>query len=63
MSNEWKINNLQVTLLIGVLFFVLGTLGLIQIGILEGMSDLIPASSIVLILGVIILAIIIIRNK
>ena len=63
LSNEWKINSVHITLLIGVLFFVLGTLGLIQIGILEGLSELIPISSTILILGVIFLGILIMKNK
>jgi len=48
MSNDWKISYDQMFLLFGFLLFVLGTLGFIQIGLLEGLSELIPSSLIIL---------------
>jgi len=52
MTNDWKISNGQIILLFGFLFFALGTLGVIQIGILEGISEIIPISLGILLAGI-----------
>lgn len=57
MTNNWKLSNGQIILLFGFLFFSLGTLGIIQIGILDGLSEVIPISLVILLLGIALLLI------
>ena len=52
MTNDWKISNGQIIMLFGFLFFALGTLGVIQIGILEGISEIISISLGILLAGI-----------
>jgi len=49
-------------LLFGFLFFALGTLGVIQIGILEGLSEIIPISLGILLVGIALLLILLLRK-
>lgn len=62
MTNDWKISNGQIVMLFGFLFFSLGTLGIIQIGILEGLSEVIPISLVILLAGIVLLLIIPLRK-
>lgn len=52
MEQNWKISNQQILLLLGFLFFSLGLLGIIQVGLLEGLIEIIPLSLIILIVGI-----------
>jgi len=63
MSSDWKISYEQMLLLFGFLLFVLGTLGLIQIGILEGLTELIPSSLFILLMGISVLLLLLLINK
>jgi hypothetical protein len=62
MTNDWKISSGQMLMLFGFLFFSLGTLGIIQIGILEGLSEVIPISLVILLVGIVLLLIILLRK-
>ena len=55
MDDNWKISYRQIALLFGFAFFSLGILGTIQIGLLEGLLEVIPYSLIILLLGIIII--------
>lgn len=62
MTNDWKISNGQIILLFGFLFFSLGTLGFIQIGILEGLSEILPISLGILLAGITLLLILLLSK-
>jgi hypothetical protein len=62
MDDNWKISYRQITLVFGFLFFSLGLLGIIQIGLLEGVLEIIPYALIILILGIIFLIGILIKK-
>jgi len=51
MKKGWTISNQQILLLFGFIFFALGLLGIIQIGLLEGLIEIIPLSLIILLVG------------
>lgn len=51
MEKSWTISNQQILLLFGFIFFALGLLGIIQIGLLEGLIEIIPLSLIILLVG------------
>ena len=63
MSDRWKISNEQMILLFGFLFFALGLLGFIQIGILEGLSEIIPITLGIMLVGILLLALFLLKNK
>ena len=63
MRNTNKIKFEEMLVLWGFIIFVLGALGIIQIGLLEGLSDLIPLSLFLLILGVLILFFVIVFDN
>jgi len=52
MDKDWKISYSQIALLFGFVFFSLGILGIIQIGLLDGLLEVIPYSLIILLLGI-----------
>jgi hypothetical protein len=62
MDDNWKITYRQIALLFGFLFFSLGILTTIQIGLLEGSLEVIPYSLIILLLGIIFLIGILIKK-
>ena len=62
MTNDWKISSGQMLMLFGFLFFSLGTLGIIQIGILDGLYEVIPISLVILLIGIVLLLIILLRK-
>jgi len=53
MDKDWKISYSQIALLFGFVFFSLGILGIIQIGLLDGLLEVIPYSLIILLLGIV----------
>lgn len=57
------IKNQDVLMLWGFIFFTLGALGLIQIGILEGVSELIIYAVLLLFIGIIILLALVLIDK
>jgi len=57
-----KISYQQIILLFGVLFFSLGLIGVIQIGLLEGQMEILPYSLIILAIGLLLLVIISIKK-
>ena len=63
MTDNWKISNEQMILLFGFLFFALGLLGFIQIGILEGLSEIIPITLGIMLVGILLLALFLLKNK
>ena len=63
MSNNERISGEQMILLFGFLFFVLGTLGVIQIGILEGLVEIISISLVLLLIGIGMLVFLIIKER
>ena len=63
MTDNWKISNEQMILLFGFLFFALGLLGFIQIGILESLSEIIPLSLGIMLVGILLLALFLLKNK
>jgi len=62
MDTEWKISTRQIVLLFGFLFFSLGLLGIIQIGLLESLLGIVPYSLIILFIGITLLLIVIIKK-
>ncbi|TFG16637.1 MAG: hypothetical protein EU531_05785 [Promethearchaeota archaeon] len=62
MENKWKISHKQIVLLFGFLFFSLGLLGIVQIGLLEGVMETIPYSLMILSIGIILLIILFIKK-
>jgi hypothetical protein len=62
MDTEWKISTRQIILLFGFLFFSLGLLGIIQIGLLESLLGIVPYSLIILFIGITLLLIVIIKK-
>jgi hypothetical protein len=62
MDTEWKISTRQLILLFGFLFFSLGLLGIIQIGLLESLLGVVPYSLIILFIGITLLLIVIIKK-
>jgi len=63
MKNTTNIKFEEMLILWGFIFFVLGALGVIQIGLLEGLSELILLSLFLLILGILILLVVVIVDK
>ncbi|MFX1556463.1 MAG: hypothetical protein ACFFC9_04350 [Promethearchaeota archaeon] len=57
------VKNQDVLMLWGFIFFTLGALGLIQIGILEGVSELIIYAVLLLFIGIIILLALVLIDK
>lgn len=57
------VKNQDVLLLWGFIFFTLGAIGLIQIGILEGVSELIIYAILLLFIGIIILLALVLMDK
>ena len=55
MNEEWKISYREIIILFGFLFFSLGLLGIIQIGILENLLEIIPLSLTILLIGIVLL--------
>lgn len=53
MDENWKISYIQIALLFGFVFLSLGILGIIQIGLLDGLLEVIPYSLIILLLGIV----------
>jgi len=58
-----KVKNQNVLMLWGFILFALGALGLIQIGILEGVSELIIYATLFLFIGLFILIVLVIMDK
>lgn len=63
MRNTNKVKFEEMLILWGCIIFVLGALGAIQIGLLEGLSDLILPSLFLLILGILILFVVIVFDN
>ena len=63
MTNNKKMKIEDFVMLWGFIFFALGAIGLIQIGLLESLSDIVIASLFVFIIGLILIIGIAIRDK
>ena len=55
MENNKKMNNENLIMLWGFIFFIVGALGMVQIGLLEGLDDFQIIGAIPFIIGIIIL--------
>lgn len=62
MENEWKISYRQLILVFGFLFLSLGLIGIIQVGLLEGVMETLPYSLIILSIGIILFIIMFIKK-
>lgn len=63
MSDNEKMSNLDLIMLWGFILFVLGAIGAINIGILEGITIFIIFGGLIMIIGVIFLCYIAITDK
>ena len=63
MMKEEKMSVENLVFLWGFIFIVMGILGVMQMGILEGLSDFIAFGSILMIIGFILLIVVIFLDK
>ena len=63
MENNEKMSNQNLIMLWGFIFFIVGALGIVQIGLLEGLDDFLIIGSITFLVGIVILACIAIIDK
>jgi len=63
MKDEEKVKNVDLFMMWGFTFFVLGALGVIQMGFLEGHSNYILSGLLLILIGIVILASIAIIDK
>ena len=63
MENNEKMSNQNLIMLWGFIFFIVGALGIVQIGLLEGLDDFLIIGSITFLVGIVILASIAIIDK
>lgn len=63
MINEEKWNIEHILVLWGFIFIVIGILGVLQMGLLEGLSNFFAFGSILLVIGFILLFVVILLDK